>query len=101
MGWAIVSPTEWITVEAGETPIVLRRPGMKAQGKIIREETHEDSCRRGLGGGQAADRRDDRPGGAEGRRGPDRGDGDRHLPYGRLHAVGARFRGQVPGDPRP
>ena len=41
------------------------------------------------------------PRGAEGRRGAGRDQGDRHLPHRRVHPLGRRPRGAVPGDPRP
>ena len=62
---------------------------------------HEDSRRRRLGRQQAAHHRDDRDRRPESRRSAGREHGHRHLPHRRLHAVGARFRGQVPGRAGP
>ena len=62
---------------------------------------HENPCRRRIGEGQAARDRGGRPGGAESRRGAGRGEGHRHLPHRRVHALRRRPRRAVPGHPGP
>ena len=63
--------------------------------------SNEDPRRRGLRRKAAARDRRARPRGPQGRRGAGRDQGDRHLPHRRVHAVGRRSRGPVPGRARP
>ena len=55
----------------------------------------------GAQGGQAARGRDGAAGGAQGGRGDGRDPRHRDLPHRRVHALGRRSGGAVPGDPRP
>ena len=81
-------------------PISSKRTSSRTDRNDEEENRHENTCRCRIGEGQAARGHGRRSRRAEGRRGPGRGQGDRHLPHRRVHAVGRRSGGAVPGDPR-
>ena len=100
------APTIMIAEKAADMiKAAAQAPAADALTHPLRSESavsrHEDPSRRRLESRPAADDRDRRPRGPDGRRGAGRGQGHRHLPHRLLHALGRRPRRPVPGDPRP